>query len=62
MMTLIQAIARMEGFGPPANRATRNNNPGNLNFEPWQESVPCRAGDDPGRKDGNRPLRPIPFA
>ena len=43
MQTLIQAIARMEGFGPPVNRATRNNNPGNLNFEPWQESAPYHA-------------------
>lgn len=31
----MQAIAREEGFGPPHNRATRNNNPGNLNFATW---------------------------
>jgi hypothetical protein len=25
----------MEGFGIPHSRATRNNNPGNINFAPW---------------------------
>ena len=35
-LTLIQAIARQEGFYVPGSRAARNNNPGNLNFESWQ--------------------------
>lgn len=34
-LTFMQAIGREEGFGLPNSRATRNNNPGNLNFEPW---------------------------
>ncbi len=34
-MTLMQAIARQEGFQLPGSRAERNNNPGNLNYEPW---------------------------
>jgi hypothetical protein len=34
-MTIIQAIARFEGFGVAESRATRNNNPGNINFAPW---------------------------
>jgi len=35
MLTFMEAIGRQEGFGPPSNRATRNNNPGNINFAPW---------------------------
>jgi hypothetical protein len=34
-LTFMQAIAREEGFGIPGSRATRNNNPGNLDMEPW---------------------------
>jgi hypothetical protein len=31
MLTILEAMAREEGFGAdPANRATRNNNPGNI--------------------------------
>lgn len=30
--TLIQAIARMEGFYVPNTRASRNNNPGNIEY------------------------------
>lgn len=33
--TFMVAISKEEGFGPPENRATRNNNPGNLNMESW---------------------------
>lgn len=33
-MTFIEAVARMEGFGPPENRPTRNNNPGDIEFTP----------------------------
>jgi hypothetical protein len=33
--TFMVAISKEEGFGSPENRATRNNNPGNLNMEPW---------------------------
>ena len=35
LITLPQAIARQEGFFVQGSRAQRNNNPGNLNFEPW---------------------------
>lgn len=31
-MTLLQAIARQEGFGIPNTRATRNHNPGDLEY------------------------------
>ena len=31
-MTLQQAIARQEGFGPLGTRATRNHNPGNIRW------------------------------
>jgi hypothetical protein len=34
-VTIIQAIGKMEGFGVPNSRATRNCNPGNINFAPW---------------------------
>ena len=39
-MTLIEAIAHIEGFyavvnGKVPNRPQRNNNPGDLDFEPW---------------------------
>ena len=33
--TLMQAIATQEGYYVPGSRAQRNNNPGNLDFEPW---------------------------
>ena len=35
MLTVIEAIAHMEGFYVPGSRAARNLNPGNLNFAPW---------------------------
>lgn len=31
-LTLCQAVAQYEGFGPPAHRATRNNNPGDIEW------------------------------
>jgi hypothetical protein len=31
-MTICEAIAREEGFGVPGGRATRNNNPGDINY------------------------------
>lgn len=34
-LTFMQAIARQEGFNVPGSRANRNNNPGNIVFEPW---------------------------
>ena len=38
-LTFMQAIARMEGFYKVGSRANRNNNPGNLNFAPWQAAL-----------------------
>lgn len=32
MMTFTEAIAAQEGFGPPNNRSTRNNNPGDIEW------------------------------
>jgi hypothetical protein len=34
-LSLIKAISREEGYGPVHNRATRNNNPGNINWSDW---------------------------
>jgi hypothetical protein len=31
-ISLVEAIARMEGFGKPGTRASRNHNPGNMNY------------------------------
>ena len=53
-MTILQAIGKMEGFGLPGSRATRNNNPGNLNFVPWTkqhgaalEEIPASIKEQP---------------
>lgn len=54
-MTIIQAIGRMEGFGVQGKRATRNNNPGDLVFEPWMaekfgavlETIPAGIDEQP---------------
>ena len=41
MLTFKQAIARMEGYGAAAsNLPTRNNNPGDLDKAPWEQTVP----------------------
>lgn len=45
--TLLQAIAREEGFyaeGPP-NRPQRCNNPGDLEWHPWMKAFGAMAGD-----------------
>lgn len=47
-MSLAEAIARMEGFyagGQVANRAQRNNNPGNIEFGPFAERFGAVSGD-----------------
>ena len=36
MLTFMQGLARQEGFGVRNARPTRNNNPGDLEYEPWQ--------------------------
>lgn len=54
-MTIIQAIGEMEGFGIVGSRATRNNNPGDLDLEPWMvkdfsavlESIPAEVKENP---------------
>jgi hypothetical protein len=54
-MTIIQAIGRMEGFGVAGSRSTRNNNPGDLDFEPWMakqfgavlETIPTDINETP---------------
>lgn len=46
-LTLIQAIAREEGFyasGPP-NRPQRNLNPGDLEWHPWMTAFGSTGGD-----------------
>jgi hypothetical protein len=34
-LTFKEAVARQEGFGPPLNRSTRNNNPGDIEYGPF---------------------------
>lgn len=53
-MTFMQAIAREEGYGVPHSRASRNDNPGNLNMEPWLtqygavlETIPAGIDENP---------------
>ena len=52
-MTILEAIAHMEGFYVPGSRAARNLNPGNLNFAPWLAKKygavleTCPAGEHP---------------
>lgn len=62
MMTLIQAIARMEGFGAkPDNIPTSHNNPGDIRAGQWANAhgaIP--AAPDPRWKGANRP--PSPYA
>lgn len=35
LVSFLDAIGRQEGVEIPGSRAARNNNPGNLDFEPW---------------------------
>lgn len=44
-MTLLQAIAKREGYGQPGNRPTRNNNPGDLEFCKESEAFGADHGD-----------------
>ena len=37
-LTICEAIAKMEGFGVVGGRATRNNNPGDIEFGPFAHS------------------------
>jgi hypothetical protein len=54
-LTLMEAIAHVEGFFVPNSRAQRNNNPGNLNFAPWEaakfgavlETIPAGYNEQP---------------
>jgi hypothetical protein len=47
-ISLVEAIARMEGFGKPGSRATRNHNPGNLNYSAFSRAHGATAQDDKG--------------
>jgi hypothetical protein len=38
-MTVLEAMAHMEGFYQPGSRAARNNNPLNMNFVPWEAEL-----------------------
>jgi len=42
-MTIMQGIAREEGFYVEDSRSLRNFNPGNLDLEPWLERPPYNA-------------------
>jgi len=53
-LTLLEAISREEGFGIPGKRATRNNNPCDLEFKPWEtafdavlETIPAGYEEEP---------------
>jgi hypothetical protein len=43
--TLLQAIARNEGFYVQGTRPNRNNNPGDLELRPWMTTFGATAGD-----------------
>lgn len=45
MMTLLGAMARMEGFGVPGTRPTRNNNPGDLEYGKFARAHGAMGGD-----------------
>ena len=45
MLTLLQAIAKMEGFGVPNARPTRNNSPGDLLWGPEAKFFGAYKGD-----------------
>lgn len=45
-ITLIQAIARQEGFLVPGSRAQRNHNPGNINYGVFASRNGAIRGDD----------------
>lgn len=36
-LSFAEALARQEGYGKPGGRATRNNNPGNINWGPFAQ-------------------------
>ena len=54
-VSIVQAIARMEGFAVTHSRAQRNNNPGNIEFKSWMlnlygariETVPEGSSEQP---------------
>ena len=48
MISLLDAIARQEGFEVEGTRAKRNNNPGNLNYGPFARLHGATHGDDKG--------------
>ena len=37
-MTLLEGMAKMEGFGKPGTRSTNNNNPGDLEYGPFAKA------------------------
>jgi hypothetical protein len=47
-ISLVEAIARQEGFGRPGVRATRNHNPGNLNYGLFARTHGAINEDDKG--------------
>lgn len=47
-ISLVEAIARQEGFGKPGTRATRNCNPGNINYSAFARAHGAIAEDDKG--------------
>ncbi len=44
-MTIAEAISRMEGYGVPGARPTRNNNPGDIEFGPFAQAHGATGGD-----------------
>ena len=44
-LTLLEAIATEEGFYVLHSRPNRNNNPGDLEWRPWQEGFGASRGD-----------------
>ena len=47
-LTLLQAIARQEGFNTPGTRAQRNHNPGNIRYGRFAKAHFAIGGDEAG--------------
>jgi hypothetical protein len=60
MLTFIEAIARQEGFEVEDSRPARNNNPGDLNFEPWQGIFGARLETPLGKETARFACFPTP--
>jgi hypothetical protein len=57
-MTLIHAVARMEGYYVPGSRPNRNNNPGDLEYHSWMSSLGGKLEPDTATQKGRFAIFP----